>query len=251
MGAETGARNQPCATIVPATLCSTMRAMSGFELALRVYQQRTDWCRVNSLTEVFMRTITLAAAMLTGSILLPACADTNATAPLQAPSFNFMNNPDNGNVNIFRFEDAYVICWTDSKSSLRACHSTVPLGDGSELDCGPQAELDPVAFQGVVPFETIRQILQGPVWITVRDLDQPGECFDALLVAEGTGTLNGTDNDLFFDESGGQNANAWGWSASGTLTTPAGTETGYSGHARFVFNEKAGFKSLSADVNLR
>jgi hypothetical protein len=88
------------------------------------------------------------------------------------------------------------------------------------------------------------------VWITVRDLAQPGDCFDALLIAEGPGSLYGTDNDLFGVDPGASNTNAWGWSATGALTTPGGAEVGYSGHARSMFSERGDFKSLSADINL-
>src|SRR5574341_1178255 len=147
----------------------------GFQALPKRLPAEVQRYRISSLTEVFMRTIPFPAVLLAGSMLLPACADTNSTAPLQEPSFNFMNNPDNGNVNLFRFEDGYAICWTDSRSSLRACHSTVPLGGGTEPDCGLQADQEPVAIQGVLTGENIRQILQGPVWVTVRDLDQPGD----------------------------------------------------------------------------
>jgi hypothetical protein len=177
-----------------------------------------------------------------------------AGAPVQAsdagPGFSWMNNPDNGNVNIFRFESGDAICWSDSKTSLRACHATIPLLGGTEPDCGLQGDEEPLAIQAVLTGEDFRMVLQGPVWITVRDLAQPGDCADALLIAEGPGTLYGTDNDLFGVEPGASNGNAWGWSATGTLATPAGAPVGYSGHARALFSEAAGFKSLSADINL-
>ena len=197
--------------------------------------------------------VALAATLLTSACSQPAPTDP-AGLPIQATepgaSFTWMNNPDNGNINIFRFEDAYAICWTDSKTSLRACHSTIPLGGGGEPDCGLRADQEPIAQQGILTGENLRFILQGPVWITVRDLAQPGDCFDALLVAEGPGTLYATDNDLFGTEPGSSNTNAWGWSATGTLTTPAGSQVGYSGHARSMFSERGDFKSLSADINL-
>jgi hypothetical protein len=190
-------------------------------------------------------------------LLIAACGQEPAEpagAPVQAsdagPSFSWMNNPDNGNINIFRFEDGYAICWNDSETSLRACHSTLPLGGGTEPDCGLQGDEEPVAQQWAQTGENVRMVLQGPVWITVRDLAQAGDCFDALLIAEGPGSLYGTDNDLFGVDPDASNTNAWGWSATGALTTPGGAEVGYSGHARSMFSERGDFKSLSADVNI-
>lgn len=81
---------------------------------------------------------------------LAAC-DRQPVAPIDGgtPAYNWMNNPYNGNLRITRFEDGFIACWSDATNGLRACHSTFPLGDGTETDCGPQAVLDPIPFQWV------------------------------------------------------------------------------------------------------
>ena len=84
----------------------------------------------------------------------------------------------------------------------------------------------------------------------MRDLTQPGTCFDSKLVAEGWGTVHNNDNDLLGVAPGDRNANAWGFAGRGTLTTPGGGTVGYSGHIRFRFNNSAGFKELSARVSV-
>jgi hypothetical protein len=168
-----------------------------------------------------------------------------------------MNNPYNGNLRITRFKDGFAACWSDAANGLRACHSTVPLGDGTEADCGPQALLDPIPFQWVGVIDPvdffaswIHQNARGTVWITVRDLTEPGVCFGNKLVAEGWGTVKNNDNDLLGTAPGDKNANAWGFGGRGTLTTPAGGTIGYDGHIRFVFSNAAGFKELGARVSV-
>ena len=188
---------------------------------------------------------------------LAAC-DRQPVAPSDGgtPAYNWMNNPYNGNLRITRFEDGFGACWSDATNGLRACHTTFPLGDGTETDCGPQALLDPIPLQWVGVIDPIdffaswlRQNARGTVWITVRDLTQPGACFDNKLVAEGWGTVQNNDNDLL--GTPGNNANAWRFAGHGELTTPAGGTVRYNGHIHFRFNNAAGFKETSARVNVR
>lgn len=195
--------------------------------------------------------------MLSLLVGLAAC-DRQPSAPVgeETPDLNWMNNPDNDNLRITRFQDAFIACWSDATNGLRACHSTIPLGDGTETDCGPQDELDPIDFQWVGLIDEgnlfaswIHQNAKGQVWITVRDLNQPGSCFDNKLVAEGFGTVHNTDNDLFGTVD--NNANAWGFAGRGKLTTPDGGAVTYNGHIRFRFNNAAGFKELSARVTVK
>lgn len=192
-------------------------------------------------------------------MVLVSC-DRQPVAPLDGgtPDYNWMNNPYNGNLRITRFEDGFIACWSDATNGLRACHSTVPLGDGTETDCGPQSVLDPVPFQWVGVIDPIdffaswlHQNARGTVWITVRDLTQPGVCFGNRLVAEGWGTAQNNDNDLFGVAPGDKNANAWRFAGRGTLTTPAGAAVGYHGHIQFVFSNAAGFKELGAQVSVK
>lgn len=167
------------------------------------------------------------------------------------PSFNWMNNPDVGNLKVYRYEDNLSSCWTDPDNGLRACHSTLPLGGGSEPDCGLQAPGDPAAWQEViVDDEAFRSIANsaGEVWITVRDTGAPGECFDVALVAEGWGTMRYTDNDAY--GVGVNNANAWRFTANGSLMTPDAVALQYNGHAQLRFNRSQGFNISSLLVNL-
>jgi len=166
------------------------------------------------------------------------------------PSYDWTNNPDVGRADFYRYQDAYVMCWTDSGNGLRACHSTVPLGNGTEPDCGPQGVLPPVDVQDVLANGNWHQVLQGPVWITIRDLSSAGECFDATLVAQGDGRLQNTDNDVLGVEPGAKNANAFGWMAEGSLMSPTGQTMMYSGHARAQYSEQGGFFRGKNEVTL-
>lgn len=188
-------------------------------------------------------------------LLLLAC-DQTPTAPVTAdgPAYNWMNNPDIGNVRVTRFESHIAICWTDAATGLRACHSTVPLGGGTEPDCGPQELLDPVARQEIGVFDPadvfgswLRVNQNGEAWITVRDVTTPGTCFGNRLVAQGWGTFHYTDNDLYGSNGTDPNANAWGYMTHGVLPLADGSATGsYNGHSRFRYNDAAGIRVLAA-----
>jgi hypothetical protein len=198
--------------------------------------------------------IPLLLTLLGGMV---ACDRQLAPPDTHSPVLSWMNNPYNGNLRITRFEDAFIVCWSDATNGLRACHSTIPLGDGTETDCGPQAELDPVQIQLVGLINEadlfaswLHQNAKGTLWITVRDLNQAGECFGNRLVAEGYGTLHNNDNDLFGAGPGDNNANAWRFAAQGQLATPQGGRVVYEGHNNFMFSNAAGFKELSASVQV-
>ena len=192
---------------------------------------------------------------------LVAC-DRQPSAPAgeETPAFDFTNNLDNGNLRVTRFlQDEFIACWSDATNGLRACHATIPLGDGTEDDCGPQGQLDPVHVQEIGLFDPdveffvnwLHQNLKGRVWVTVRDLTQPGTCFDNRLVAEGWGKVHYTDNDLFGVGGPDRNANAWGFRGQGRLTTPAGRSVSYNGHTLFRFNRTADFKEVPPKVEVR
>ena len=189
------------------------------------------------------------------ALMLPTSCGEQPVAPVVAETraFDWMNNPDNGNIRIIRFEDVFAASWTDASNGLRATHSTFPLGP----NCGPQEELDPISNQltGVIDPEDFfaswfRLNSAGTVWITIRDLNQAGNCFGALLGAEGWGQINNTDNDVFGLTEGDHHANAWGVMARGSLTTPAGTQLNYAGHFRARSSFAGGGKLLSAVVNV-
>jgi len=171
-----------------------------------------------------------------------------------APAFNWTNNPDNGNLKIYRDAFDWITCWSDAEDTggigngLRACHGTIPLGDGTETDCGLQQNEAPVSYQDVGSFDfddffsnDLKAHAQGDVWITIRDQNTPGECFGDALVAEGWGHLRMNDNDAFGPDTGGNNANAWGTRGhSNKLEAPDGSRVKYNGHIHYVVNEAIG-----------
>jgi hypothetical protein len=96
----------------------------------------------------------------------------------------------------------------------------------------------------------LRLHAKGSLWVTVRDLTQPGDCFGNRLVAEGWGEVTNTDNDLLGLAPGDNNANAWGAMATGTLTAVDGSQIRYEGHFRAKSSLSGGGKLLTAVVNL-
>ena len=152
---------------------------------------------------------------------------------------------DANRVQILRFEDHFAISWTGASSGLRATHTTFPIPFGEdaepEPDCGPQADLAMIDGRdiGVVNpadffLSDLHRKMSGPVWIIVRDLNQPGDCYGVKLIAEGMGEIRYIDNDAFGVNPDQKSANSWGFEASGTLTTPDGRQVSYRGTARYV-----------------
>jgi hypothetical protein len=144
---------------------------------------------------------------------------------------------------VLRFQDHFATSWTGEGSTLRATHTTfpIPFGTQPETDCGPQNDLAMIDYKqvGVVDPEDffaseLHMKASGPVWIIVRDLSQPGDCYGVTLVAEGPGEIRYVDNDAFGVAPGEYGANAWGFIASGTLTTPDGRTLSYRGIARYT-----------------
>lgn len=169
-------------------------------------------------------------------------------------TFNWLNNPDNGNPRIYRDAVHWISCWTDAENGLRACHGTLPLGGGSEPDCGLQQEGDLIELQDVGEFNPddpfsswIHEVVKGDVWITVRDLNTPGTCFGAELVAEGMGRFMYVDNDIFGTTE--NNTNTWKFRGHGNLTAPDGSGVIYNGHLKLMFGDNVGFRVNSAVVN--
>jgi hypothetical protein len=195
-----------------------------------------------------MRCLYLAAV----AVLLVACSDRAPLEPIaDSPAdaaFNFMNNPDVGNLKVYRFQDDMRVCWTDPANGLRACHSNFPYADP---DCGIQSDEAPLGFQTVtIDADNIRTITNatGDVFIFVRDTNAPGVCFDNALVAEGWGTLRYNDNDSW--GTGMNNANHWGYTAHGALHTSSGDRTQYSGEAQYRWNGRQFFRALSEKVDV-
>jgi hypothetical protein len=187
----------------------------------------------------------------------------NDQAVVEAPSFNWMNNRDNGNPRIYRSETDWVYCWSDAEGTdnepngLRACHGTLPLGDGTETDCGLQEGGDPVEFQEVGLFEDLESLIhavhKGELFITIRDQTQPGNCFGDALVAQGYGKFMYVDNNILASTKGGA-MNAFEVKAnSNALETPDGQRVNYRGHHKYRFFFETGrffITSAKVDVNV-
>ena len=60
------------------------------------------------------------------------------------------------------------------------------------------------------------------------------------LIAEGPGEIRYLDNDQFGQNEGENQANSWGFIASGTLTTPDGRTLTYQGVSRYVVTSRNG-----------
>ena len=179
-------------------------------------------------------------------LALIGCQDAPTGPSVQSPQYDWMNNPDNGNLRVFRVDAHTIVCWTDAGTQLRACHATLPLGGANpDPDCGLQDVIDPTSRQEIgefdpsdVPGSWLHVNQKGDVWITVRDLTIPGDCFGNRLVAEGMGTLHYSDNDLFGSAPGDHNANTWGFTAQGRLTRPEGGTVVYQGRNQFRYNDQ-------------
>lgn len=194
--------------------------------------------------------------ILCAGLSLMGCSRTDmATAPA-APTFDFSNNPDNGNVRVFRYQDEFAIAWTDPGSNLRVTHWSSQFAN--EPGCGNFEGGGPIAFQQVGQEDLadffasqFRINAMGSVWIIVRDLNQPGNCFGAALVAEGWGSIHYTDNDAFGLNPDQSSANAWGFMGNGVLTMPAGGTVRYSGHLRAAVSGAGQHADGQATINLR
>lgn len=166
---------------------------------------------------------------------------------------------------VIRYQDHFVQSWTDASSSLRATHTTfpIPFNGAPETDCGPQADLATINYQQVGVVDPVDFFLSelhinasGPVWVIVRDLSQPGDCYGVKLIAQGPGEIRYLDNDQLGALPGQTKANAWGFVASGTLTRPNGTKVSYQGTARYVVKatdniDEPRFMPLVESVTLR
>jgi hypothetical protein len=196
-------------------------------------------------------------------VSLLAC-DRQALAPVIDGGPEFARAKVDPNKNqVIRFQDHFATSWTDANSSLRATHTTfpIPFGEEPEPDCGPQADLAKIDFKqvGVVdPVDFFASELHvkasGPVWVIVRDLSQPGDCYGVKLIAEGPGTIRYLDNDWFGQNPEEPQANSWGFSASGTLTTPDGRTLTYQGFSHYVVTSRGGepvFSPVVERVTLR
>lgn len=201
----------------------------------------------------------MSCCLFFSAALLVAACDTPTTV-LDAPSYDFTNNLDTGNPKLVRLEMGYAMCWTDPSNGLRVCNTTMPLGTPAnrDPDCGLQAAIDGISHQHLVvhldPHDPLATEWhandKGDVWITVRDMTTAGTCFGTRLVAEGPGRYHFLENDINGTLADEHNANAWGFIANGTLTTPEGDQVRYLGQARWRHNNQVGTRLVNMTVRL-
>jgi hypothetical protein len=198
------------------------------------------------------------ALLIAASGAVIACTEP-ATAPPSASSrANLSSNfgaSDPANGVVYRYNEDVAVCWTDQGNGLRVCQRTEQFPSG---DCGVFEPIGGVSRQDVVTltdpadfFATqIKVNERGKVWITVRDLTQPGACYGAARVAEGWGTLHYTDNDYIGTDGANHNSNASTFRGEGTLTAIDGRTVRYDGHTHIVFNPDRGPVTFQAEVNV-
>jgi len=174
---------------------------------------------------------------------------TTDQAVAEAPAFNWMNNPDNGNFKVYRDAFGLRICWEGPDSSLRVCHATFPY-EVPEPDCDLQQNEAPLSYQDVGYLDPaadfcdydLKSQQQGAVWITIRDTNTAGECFGDALVAEGWGKIRINDNDACGQEPDDPSVNVWSFRAQGKLTAVGGERVVYNGLAHYSLSNVAGWK---------
>ena len=170
-------------------------------------------------------------------------------AVAEAPAFDWMNNPDNGNEKVYRSYEDFIICFNDDDLPLRACHGNVPIGGGPDpvYNCGLQQVEAPTSYQDVGSFKEdeffdndFHKVQKGDVWVTIRDLSQPGDCIGTALVAEGWVSFVGTDNDIF-GAADDKHTNSWSNKFQGKVMTPGGEMLGYNAMGQHQWSVKKGF----------
>jgi len=183
------------------------------------------------------------AVLLTA--LAVACTQA-ATAPRASTASrvqsDFLNNPDVDNGVVYRHGTDFGICWNDGSNGLRVCHRTEQF---PSVDCGTFDPIGGVSEQEVVKREDLNDFfssevavnLMGRMWITVRDVTQPGDCYGNLRVAEGWGNFHYNDNDEFTPfNPGDKSTDSFGYKAQGQLSASDGSRVMYSGHAHFTLH---------------
>lgn len=193
--------------------------------------------------------------------VLPVACSEPASAPRPVASHpamkaDFLNNPDLSNGVVFRSGTDFAVCWTDFSNGLRVCNRTAQFPGG---ECGVFDPIGPVSEQEVVArpdqndFFSSEVVvnLMGRMWITVRDLNQPGNCYGAKRVAEGWGKFHYNDNDEFSPfNPGDRSTDAFGYRSEGRLTASDGSIVGYSGHLQATLHPDGTVSADGQTVNV-
>jgi len=193
-----------------------------------------------------MRPIRIAGTLALGLALLAACADRpepTAARAGPAPSFDFSNNPDNGNARIVRFGDRVGFLLIDAEANLFSLQA----GTNRQFGC-----VNPPTY---LTFHDVQQILENPddpeagqirelrilkdAYLAVYQGPFPfSDCADlaSRKLAEGFGSFRNTDNDLVIFLRETSNFNAFGFVAQGTLQRVGGGTAHYNGVSKCVWD---------------
>jgi hypothetical protein len=173
---------------------------------------------------------TSLSAMLCASPLIFGCTAADRTLGAEnrrSPSANFTNGPGTAGPLVVRFQDGFfAILNVDETTNLQ---SVIGLPDDPTASAAPFCDgagaFEVLDWQLVIhPSGPINALIQaGAVNVHIYDASAFGALFLAgdfcgavslPRIAEGKATLRNTDNDLTFS---GTRANAFGWTASGTI----------------------------------
>ena len=171
-------------------------------------------------------------------------------------TFDFMNNPDNGNPRVDRWEDYWRFCWSDADSEYRyrVCHVSYPWEGGPPQACDISELGPPLSTQDIGDWDVnnpwIHTLVKGETWTVIRDTYLEGDCHGNVEVASGWGRFMVLDNDIFGTAEGDNNANTWQFKGNGQLMTPGGEKVAYNGKLHFLYSNAGGFKVLQETVNV-
>lgn len=191
-----------------------------------------------------MRFPSLALA-LTFAVIATGCREGTAPPPatsIGALSFDFSNNPDNGNPRILRIGSVVGFLIVDVERNL----FSVQAGTDRQFGCGPGDVIEVMSVQRIL--ENPDDPLAGRIketrlgrdaYIAVYNGPFPfSNCADLFSrkIGEGTGNFTNTDNDLAPFLRDDNNHNAFGFTAQGRIETPAGDELHYNGLSKCTWD---------------
>lgn len=171
-------------------------------------------------------------------------------APLALAGGGFENGPENPGPIVFRFDDVGGFHMADFKSGLGVIHG----GDVVEFCETGSTEFDPILVQEVDVPDDFDRIINQVVGNDMPTTVWPFPVFDCGLfttvdpIATGTADLILTDNDV--NVSDNPNANSFGLSAHGKVTTDGGEKLNLHTHFRAIIKDGE-FTLLTEKVNLK
>lgn len=170
--------------------------------------------------------------------------------PLALAGGGFGNGPENPGPIVFRFDDVGGFHMADFKSGLGVIHG----GDVVEFCQTGSTEFDPILVQEVDVPDDFDRIINQVVGNDMPTTVWPFPVFDCGLfttvdpIATGTADLINTDNDV--NVSDNPNANSFGLSSHGKVTTDGGEELNLHTHFRAIIKDGE-FTLLTEKVNLK